>query len=293
MKRSEFRHLDRLRVRWAEVDMQKIVFNGHYLMYFDTAVAGWWRAMAMPYHETLAPLAGDFYVRKATVEYLGSARYDDRCEVGVRCDRIGNSSMSLACALFRDEQLLVHGELLYVFADPATQKSKPVPPLLRDWFQAFEAGEPMVRVQTGPWSELGHAARALRHAVFIAEQGIEAPLDGDSADAGAVHAVAFNRTGMALATGRLVSGADGQATLSRMAVVQSMRGSGIGAQVLQALLAAARAQGAARVSLQAAAAAVPFYERHGFRVDGTPFEEAGRPHQTMTSRLVPAPAAER
>ena len=26
--------------------MQKIVFNGHYLMYFDTAVAGYWRALA-------------------------------------------------------------------------------------------------------------------------------------------------------------------------------------------------------------------------------------------------------
>ncbi len=47
MSRGEFRFFDRLRVRWAEVDMQKIVFNGHYLMYFDTAVAGYWRAMAM------------------------------------------------------------------------------------------------------------------------------------------------------------------------------------------------------------------------------------------------------
>ena len=46
--RNDFRHLHRLRVRWAEVDMQKIVFNGHYLMYFDTAVADYWRALALP-----------------------------------------------------------------------------------------------------------------------------------------------------------------------------------------------------------------------------------------------------
>jgi acyl-CoA thioesterase FadM len=32
MNRSDFRFAERLRVRWAEVDMQKIVFNGHYLM---------------------------------------------------------------------------------------------------------------------------------------------------------------------------------------------------------------------------------------------------------------------
>jgi acyl-CoA thioesterase FadM len=37
--RSDFRFLHRLRVRWAEVDLQKIVFNPHYLMYLDTALA--------------------------------------------------------------------------------------------------------------------------------------------------------------------------------------------------------------------------------------------------------------
>jgi len=32
MSRTEFRFFERLRVRWAEIDAQKIVFNGHYLM---------------------------------------------------------------------------------------------------------------------------------------------------------------------------------------------------------------------------------------------------------------------
>jgi YbgC/YbaW family acyl-CoA thioester hydrolase len=73
--RSDFRFFERLRVRWAEVDMQSIVFNGHYLMYFDTAVAGYWRALAIPYHETMEYLGGDFYVRKSTLEYEASARY--------------------------------------------------------------------------------------------------------------------------------------------------------------------------------------------------------------------------
>ena len=59
--RSEFRFFERLRVRWAEVDMQSIVFNAHYLMYFDTAVAGYLRALAMPYHDTMAYLGGGLY----------------------------------------------------------------------------------------------------------------------------------------------------------------------------------------------------------------------------------------
>ena len=127
MNRGEFRFLDRLRVRWAEVDMQKIVFNGHYLMYFDTAVAGYWRAMAMPYQETMAYLDGDLYVRKSTLEYLASARYDDNLEVGIRCSRIGNSSILFGAAVFRGDTLLVSGELVYVFANPSTQRSLPVP----------------------------------------------------------------------------------------------------------------------------------------------------------------------
>lgn len=281
MKRSDFRYLDRLRVRWAEVDMQKIVFNGHYLMYFDTAVAGYWRAMAMPYHETMHAVAGDFYVRKATVEYLGSARYDDLCEVGIRCDRIGKSSMSIVCALFRGEKVLVHGELLYVFADPATQTSKPVPPELRDWFAAFEAGEPMVRVKIGHWGTLGGAARGIRRAVFTDEQGIAAELDEDGADAGALHALAINRMGVPLATGRLLAPPDGPPKIGRMAVIASMRGTGVGGQVLQSLLAAARSRGDVAVVLHAQASAVPFYLRHGFAADGAPFEEAGIAHQAM------------
>ena len=55
-QRSDFRFTERLRVRWVEVDMQKIVFNGHYLMYFDTAVGGYWRALAAPYAHVTAPL---------------------------------------------------------------------------------------------------------------------------------------------------------------------------------------------------------------------------------------------
>ena len=83
--RSDFRFFERLRVRWAEVDMQKIVFNGHYLMYFDTAVAGYWRALAMPYHETMAVPRRRPVRAQGHARVRGSARYDDQLDVGVRC----------------------------------------------------------------------------------------------------------------------------------------------------------------------------------------------------------------
>ena len=285
MKRSEFRFLDRLRVRWAEVDMQKIVFNGHYLMYIDTAVAGYWRAMAMPYHETMEHLVGDMFVRKATLEYEASARYDERLAVGIRCGRIGNSSMVFQAAVFRDERLLVHGDLVYVFADPVSQTSRPVPDGLRRALLAFEAGEPMVTVQIGNWDSQQEASSALRHAVFAQEQGIPADLMVDDADPGAVHALAINRFGMAVGSGRLLQGAPGVAKIGRMATHGDVRGAGVGMQVLQALMTAARERGDQEVVLNAQSSAVPFYLRAGYLAHGSPFVEAGVSHQAMRRAL--------
>jgi len=285
MKRSDFRFLERLRVRWAEIDLQKIVFNGHYLMYFDTAITGYWRALALPYEQTLAYLGGELFVRKATLEYEGSARLDDILDVGMRSARIGNSSMAFDAGVFRGEELLVSGELVYVFADPQTQTAKPVPQELRDVLQAFEAGKAMVDVRVGSWSELGRDAQAIRSAVFVDEQKIPAEMEWDDADASCVHAVAVNRFGVPLATGRLLEHVPGVAKIGRMAVVQTMRGSRVGRSVLDALMKAARARGDHEVVLHAQLSAAPFYARAGFSERGTVFEEAGIPHVEMVRAL--------
>ena len=283
--RADFRFLDRLRVRWAEVDMQRIVFNAHYLMYFDSAFAGYWRALALPYHESMQALQGDIFLRKATVEYFGSARYDDLCEVGMRCGRIGNSSIVFDAALFRGETLLVGAELVYVFADPATQTSRPVPAALRELLLGFEAGQPVLEVRVGDWARLGRDAQAIRTAVFVDEQKIPAALDQDAADADALHAVACNRFGVALATGRLLAPAAGVAKIGRMAVAASMRGSGIGRAVLDGLMAAARERGDREVVLNAQTSAAGFYRRAGFVERGPVFDEAGVAHVEMARAL--------
>ena len=283
--RSEFRFFERLRVRWAEVDLQKIVFNGHYLMYFDTAVAGWWRALALPYQETMAALDGDLFVRKASLEYQASARYDDLVDVGVRTARIGNSSLVLACAVFRGDQLLVSGELVYVFANPATQTSQALPQDLRDVLHAFDTGQPMVDVRLGAWDTLGREAGAIRKQVFVDEQGVPAELEWDAADAVCVHAVAYNRCGLPLATGRLLEHEPGVSKIGRMAVLAAMRGSRVGRAVLDALMQAARERGDRQVLLHAQSSAAGFYRRAGFEAQGAEFEEAGIAHLAMVKAL--------
>lgn len=285
MKKEDFRFVDRLRVRWAEIDAQKIVFNGHYLMYFDTAVAGYWRAMAMPYAQAMEQLGGDLFVRKATVEYFGPARYDDVLDIGMRCARVGTSSMNFIGAAFRRGELLVSCELVYVFADPRAEKSMPVPAALRDLLEAFETHKDMVEVQLGTWRDLGDDARAVRSEVFVREQQIPIEMEWDDADLGATHAVARNRLGMVLATGRLLQHSARVAKIGRMAVRQSARGCGVGRQVLDALTGEAAKRGDHEAVLNAQLSAVPFYSRAGFSVRGAEFDEAGVTHIEMARPL--------
>ena len=288
--RSDFRFSHTLRVRWVEVDMQKIVFNGHYLMYFDTAIADYWRALGLPYEEAMQQLGGDLYVKKASVEYHGSARFDDRLEVALKCARIGNSSLTFSGAIFRDGALLVSCELIYVFADPVAQTSKPVPPALRNLLDKFEAGGDMIRVETGDWTALGADATALRTSVFAQEQGMALNLMSDAADETALHAVAYNGLGQAVATGRLVRCSADNANhafsqIGRLAVHRALRGSKVGAQVLTVLVDAAKQRGDVEVMLHAQQSAQGFYERSGFTARGTYFEEAGLPHLEFFRRL--------
>jgi len=285
MKRQDFRFSHRLRVRWVEVDMQQIVFNGHYLMYFDTAVTDYWRSLAMPYAATMHQLGGDLYVKKASVQYHASAEMDDFLDVCMRCERIGNSSMTFAGAIFRGNELLITGELVYVYADPVAKKSQPIPTALRQLLEGYERGEDMVELVLGGWQDLQALAGPLRTEVFVHEQKVPAEMEWDADDDAALHCVALNRMGMPLATGRLLMHAPGVARIGRMAVLRQMRGTDLGRRVLQALMEAAQARGDRQVLLHAQCSAEGFYRRAGFEPHGPQFEEAGIAHITMVRGL--------
>ena len=284
-QRQHFRFFHRLRVRWVEVDMQKIVFNAHYLMYFDTAMADYWRALALPYDASMQVLGGDIYVKKASIEFHASARADDQLDVALKCSRMGTSSLVFTGAIFRGDEHLISGELIYVFADPATQTSKPVPAALRAIMEGYEAMEPMVRVELGTWSALEQQARQVRTDVFLEEQKIPVEMEWDEQDASAIHAVARNRLGLPVGTGRLLQHAPGVGRIGRMAVNRVLRGSNVGRDLLRALMTAASQRGDHEVVLHAQRTAEGFYARLGFAPRGEPFEEAGIVHIEMHHKL--------
>lgn len=142
------------------------------------------------------------------------------------------------------------------------------------------AGErPTIRILD--WALAEPLAMPLREQVFVVEQGVPAELERDEFDPLCRHAVAELPDGRVVGTGRLLP--DGH--IGRMAVDAAWRGRGVGGQVLQALVAEARARGMGEIVLNAQLQAQAFYRAHGFVAEGGVFMDAGIEHRTMRRRL--------
>jgi acyl-CoA thioester hydrolase len=140
--REDFRFTHTLRVRWSEVDPQNIVFNGNYLTYADIAITEYFRALGLKYPSDLSRDGGDFFVKKSVLEYHSPACFDDQLNIGMRVARFGRSSMSFAMGIWRDEELLTGGEVVYVHADSHTRRSRPLPNWLKEKVLAYEQRKP-------------------------------------------------------------------------------------------------------------------------------------------------------
>ena len=142
MQQTDFRFSTQLRVRWAEADMQGIVFNGHYLTYADVGITEYFRTL-----RDANPDAGitgsEFFAVRTLLEYQAPASFDDLLDIHVRIARLGNSSMQFAVGIYRDQALLVTGEIVYVHADMETRRPEPIGQTFREAIHAFEATAPV------------------------------------------------------------------------------------------------------------------------------------------------------
>lgn len=141
------------------------------------------------------------------------------------------------------------------------------------------------------------AGFAVRKEVFVGEQGVPEDLEYDEFDepgAEAVQVLAVRDDGLPLGTGRLLHGpsAAGRTggdpsvgSLGRLAVTREARGLGVGAALVRAIEAAARARGLTAVDLHAQTRALGFYERLGYAAYGPEYPEAGIPHRAMRRAL--------
>ena len=127
MTRPGFPFSTRFRVRYSEIDGQKIVFNSRYLEYADVALTEFWRWADLT---KIGPdwLDAEFNVVRSTVEYKQPLRLDDMIEAFVRIDRVGTSSMTHRIDLCHADSGDLHAsvEIVSVHVDLAARKSVPI-----------------------------------------------------------------------------------------------------------------------------------------------------------------------
>ena len=144
MQRSNFRYFLPLSVRYNEVDAQGIVFNAHYLTWYDMAVSAYIRAAGWDNRAEIKASGADFHVVRALVEYKIGIGHDEELAIGVRTTRIGTSSITFLLAIFhaKGDRLLATGEIIWVWTDQASKRSVPVPDRLRQLLTRFDAALP-------------------------------------------------------------------------------------------------------------------------------------------------------
>ncbi|MEO0357351.1 MAG: GNAT family N-acetyltransferase [Pseudomonadota bacterium] len=123
------------------------------------------------------------------------------------------------------------------------------------------------------------ACQAIRRVVFIEGQNVPLDEEVDGKDPKATHILArFN--GQPIGTARILPYGT-TSKIGRVAVLDSHRGKGVGAAIIEACHDAARRQGATRVILGSQTHALGFYEQLGYRAYGDVFDDAGIPHRMM------------
>ena len=128
--------------RYAEIDQQGVVFNGHYLTWFDEACTGFLDHLGVAYPELIS--AGhDIQLVHTEIDYVASVRWRDAVRVTVACERIGSTSFTLGFGVVRhdgatQEQIAVRGRNVYVVVSTQDWAKRPIPEHLREALASVE-----------------------------------------------------------------------------------------------------------------------------------------------------------
>ena len=126
----------RLRVRYSDCDPQGVLFNAHYLTYFDIAITELWRE-ALGSYETMRELGVDLVVAEATVRYRLPVRFDAEVDLIASVSHLGTTSLITAIAIDSEAGRHAEGEIRHVFVELGGHEKTPMPSPVREALEAF------------------------------------------------------------------------------------------------------------------------------------------------------------
>lgn len=141
MSREGFAFSTTIKVRYAEIDAQKVVFNSRYLEYADVAVTEFWDWTGVA-AAVLGWADAEFHVRRTEIDYLKPFLLGDSIEAFVRVERLGSSSIAKRFALCHAVTGALHTEIAMtsVNVDLATGRSAPLPADVRAYLNGLPQG---------------------------------------------------------------------------------------------------------------------------------------------------------
>lgn len=130
MTRADYKIFYPVTTRWMDNDIYGHVNNVTYYSYFDTAANTF-----LINHCGLDIHKGDIvgFVVSSGCEYLAPIAFPDKIEVGIRIDRLGNSSVQYGLGIFKDKevQACAFGHFIHVFVDREANKPVRIPDYMR------------------------------------------------------------------------------------------------------------------------------------------------------------------
>ncbi|MFS0862864.1 acyl-CoA thioesterase [Fredinandcohnia sp. 179-A 10B2 NHS] len=137
--KDQYKFSHEIRVRYSEIDGQKIVFNAHYHTYLDIAFTEYMREILGPqWIKDPHSLQFDPVLVKSTVHYKKPALLDDILTIYVRVKKIGNSSLTLESLITRDDVVLIEAEMINANYDVVSKTAVPLPEKIKSKIKQFE-----------------------------------------------------------------------------------------------------------------------------------------------------------
>ncbi len=135
-----------LRVRYSEIDGQKIVFNAHYLTYLDVAVTEYFReVLGDDWIELVEKNLFDIVLVKTTLEFKRPAKLDQILRVYCRVSRLGNSSFTISSMIVPEKErmeeetdIILTAETIYANYNSTLNHSQSIPNEVRSKIVSFE-----------------------------------------------------------------------------------------------------------------------------------------------------------
>lgn len=128
--RADFRVLRPMQTRWMDNDHYGHVNNVAYYSYFDSAVNGWLIEATGADTRKLAAIG---VVAETSCRFLKQISFPDQLHVGLKPEKVGNSSVVYQLAVFRgdDAEPSAVGRFVHVYVDEQTRRPVAVPPIIR------------------------------------------------------------------------------------------------------------------------------------------------------------------